>query len=127
MALDKSQLIKRKPRDVRSSNRTTGFRLAKTDEMSIEDFHLYINARYARKSQRRLCFTLKLIDQMNVSEFGSDETEAFNWIVGYFERNHFLPGSYMSWLKKLYKGMKINDIIPLEAQAMTSLFGRRKF
>lgn len=127
MALDKSQLIKRKPRVSTELHQTIGFRLAKTDMMSLEEYHTYVNTVYARKSQSKLRKTVFLIDTMDVSQFGSDEIEAFNWIVGYFERNHFLPGSYMDWLKKLYKGMKMQDIIPLEVRAMTNLFGRRKF
>lgn len=127
MPLDKSQLIKKQPLDLDSLTRTVGFRLAKTDEMSIGEYHQYLDAVYARKEQRRLRHTKKMIEMVDANNLpGTNEMLLFTRIVNYFERNHFLPGSYKDMLRKLIKGMKYDEIIPLEVQAMVFFGGKRK-
>lgn len=104
----------------------SGFRRVNTDAMSIEEYHEYLNVRDRRLYQRKLRHYRKLIDCTNINKLpGTNEMLLFTRIVDYFDRNHSLPGSYRSMLRKLAKGMRYDEIIPLEVRAMVFLSGSK--
>jgi len=105
-----------------------GFRKLKTDDMSIAEYHKHLDTISNRDSQERLRDNKALVDAVDVDKLpGSEEMSTYISIREYFDRNHSLPGSYRDWLKKLAKGMCMDEIIPLEARAMAGLGLGRKF
>lgn len=100
--------------EMRKTVKTQGTRTARrSKQQTISDYHEQLNNKeywYQRVRYREFRKQIDAVDRGHLPTIR--EMELYDRIRCYFDRNKFLPRSYREWLKKLGKGLHINQIIP---------------